>query len=286
MKPAHALDGIPDRLWTMVRVAPHRLLMLDYDGTLAPFRVERDEARPLPRTLELLRQIAATDHTSLAIVSGRPVREVERLVGPLRAQVVGEHGWEYRGPDGELDQRELDEAVAAALDEAERVGRSAGLQDHLERKRSAIVLHTRSLPAESAVALEERVTAAWQPLSTPGVVSLDRINGGLELRARKRDKGTVVLSLLSRAAPGTLGVFLGDDVTDEDAFEVVRDWGFGVRVGGAPRPTLAMGRIPTCEEVPGFLERWLATAGARAAGGRERPVRPTARRPRRTGGRS
>lgn len=265
MKPSYALEGIPEKLWAMVAIAPHRLLMLDYDGTLAPFHVDRDQARPLPRSLELLQRLAGHRHTSLAIVSGRPVREVERLLGPLAATLVGEHGWEWRAADGTLELPDLGDAAATALAEAERVGREAGWQDVMERKRSAIVLHTRALPAARAVALEERAGAAWGALEVPGVIALDRINGGLELRARGRDKGTVVRTLLGQAPPLTLGVFVGDDVTDEDAFEAVRERGFGVRVGEADRPTKAMGRIASCDDVPGFLERWLeASAGGSA----------------------
>lgn len=263
MRPELTVEGVPERLWTLVSVATHRLLMLDYDGTLAPFNVARDEARPLPRSLALLSRLCETDHTSVAIVSGRPLSEVERLVGSLRAVLVGEHGWEYRNPDGQVVQRPLGDTLEATLDQAQGIARSLGWESLIERKRSAVVLHTRALAPEQAAALEDRAVAAWRTYSATGVVSLDRIDGGVELRAYRRHKGTVVSSLLSRAPTGTLGVFVGDDVTDEDAFEVVRDRGFGVRVGAGDRPTLAMGRLPSCEDVPAFLERWLAVTEAR-----------------------
>ncbi len=241
----------------MASLARHRLLMLDYDGTLAPFTVVRDEARPAQRTLELLRRIGTGSRTIVAIVSGRPLVELERMIGALPAIFVGEHGWERRAPDGSLVLRPLDPSVATMIEDAERMARASGLSEWLERKRSAIVLHTRSLPPEQAVALNERCVAAWRSLTLGGRVTLDRIDGGVELRASGWGKGSVVGSLLSQSPPETLCVFVGDDVADEDAFAVVRERGFGVRVGDRELPSLAMGRLPSSEAVTVFLERWL-----------------------------
>jgi len=265
-------DGVPPRLWGRVARARRRWLMLDYDGTLAPFRVVRDEARPLPRSMELLRRIVGGTRTSVAIVSGRPVHEVERLIGPLPALLVGEHGWERRTPDGRIVRRRLPAAAAAVLDRAARAARQAGWEALLERKRAAVVLHTRGLPAREARALERRCERAWRGLAPGAAARVDRIHGGVELRARGWDKGAVVLALASRSAPGTLGVFVGDDLTDEDAFAAVRDWGFGVRVGGDGARSAATGRIASCRDLPRFLARWLAEAGPPWRG-RGRPSR-------------
>ncbi len=256
MRPDNGLEGIPGMLWGMVAVARHRLLMLDYDGTLAPFAAERDKAVPLPSSLRLLREIAGRAHTSVAVVSGRPLEEVERFLGDLPAVFVGEHGWEMRAPSGDVVRRRLDVSVASTIDRAEHAARAAGWDEFLERKRSAVVLHTRGLPEARAREMHDRCLETWGQLEDSHVV-LDRIDGGVELRARGRNKGTVVLSLLSQSEPGTLGVFVGDDVTDEDAFDVVREWGFGVRVGHPDRPTIAQGRLASCEALPGFLEEWL-----------------------------
>lgn len=261
MKPRQALEGVPGTMWGMVAVARHRLLMLDYDGTLAPFVAERDKAVPLPSSLLLLRKIASWTLTSVAIVSGRPLEEVEGFLGDLPAVFVGEHGWEQRAPNGEIIRRPLDVSIAATIEAAESAARSAGWGDLLERKRSAVVLHTRGLPGVRASELQDQCAHVWGKLADSRVV-IDRIEGGVELRARGRNKGTVVLSLLSQAAPGTLGVFVGDDVTDEDAFDVVRDWGFGIRVGRPELPTIAQGYLPSCEEVPEFLEEWLRVTEA------------------------
>ena len=273
-----ALDGIPPRLWERVSLARRRWLMLDYDGTLAPFRVVRSEARPLPRSMELLRRILAGTRTSVAIISGRPVNEVERLIGPLPILLVGEHGWERRSADGRVVRGRLPAAATATLDRAVRAAREAGWGGRLERKRSGVVLHTRGLPAAEACLLERRCARAWGRLAADGAARVESIRGGVELRAPGRDKGAVVRALCSRCGPGTLGVFVGDDRTDEDAFAAVRDWGFGVRVGGNDRPTSAMGRIESCAALPLFLQRWLNEAAPDTAAGKAAPAAPADRR--------
>ncbi len=261
MATREALEGIPGTLWGMVAVARHRLLMLDYDGTLAPFVEERDKAVPVPEALSLLRKIASMTLTSVAIVSGRPLAEVEGFLGDLPAVFVGEHGWERREPHGEIIRRPLDTSVGTTIAEATSAAEAAGWGDLLERKRSAVVLHTRGLPDDRAHELQDECARTWERLADRRV-AIDRIDGGVELRAREGNKGTVALTLLTQAVPGTLGVFIGDDVTDEDAFDVVRDWGFGVRVGPTNEPTIAQGRLPSCEAVSAFLKEWLRVTEA------------------------
>jgi trehalose-phosphatase len=256
-----ALEGVAGLLWRMVALASHRLLMLDYDGTLAPFTVVRSEARPLPRSIRLLERIADSGHTTVAIVSGRPLLELEGLIGKLPAIFVGEHGWERRAQNGSIIRRPVEPSAASAIEIAERSAREAGCGEFLERKRSAVVLHTCGLPERRARELQDRCVHAWEPLVSAVPLALDRIEGGVELRVRGRNKGTVVLSLLSQSVPGTLGVFVGDDRTDEDAFDAVRDLGFGLSVGHGRRPSLAQGYLESYESVPLFLEEWLRITG-------------------------
>ena len=255
-----ACHDVPRRLWRLISLAHRRLLMLDYDGTLAPFKAAREAAYPLPRTLEMLRVVAGSPDTSVAIVSGRPVAEVDRLLGPIPALLVGEHGWETRPGNGAVVCWSPPRAALEALDQARRAAAQRGWGDRLEGKRSSVVLHTRGLPEVDARRIEDACAALWWPYCDRAPVNLDRINGGVELRTRGRDKGTAVLSLLSHEPPGTLAVYVGDDVSDEDAFRTVREFGFGVRVGSDQRPSLAAGRLPSCDAVADFLEVWQSVA--------------------------
>jgi len=254
--------GIPPALWRRVMAAPHRLLMLDYDGTIAPFRKDRAAARPLPLTLARLRALSGASGTTLAIVSGRPLDELEALIGIPGLRLIGEHGWEERRPGRRRRRHPLPGASRAALARAEAAARRHAWGRRLERKRTGLVLHTRGLPAAAARALHAEARRAWAPEASDGMVALAPTAGGIELRAPQRTKGTAARSLIDEAPAGTLAVFVGDDLTDEDAFAVVRGRGFGVRVGLGRRASLATARLADWDAVAEFLGRWLTLGGA------------------------
>lgn len=249
---------LPPRFWARVARAGHRLLLLDYDGTLAPFRVAPGEARPLPGVVPLLRAIAGTGETSLAVVSGRPLSGLIPLLGRLPAALVAEHGWEVRRRDGRILRHPLPLPVGAALRRAGEAAAAAGWGHRLEHKRAALVLHTRGLPRPAAQRIERACARLWRREAAGTSLRLSPVDGGVELRASDRDKGTAVSELLDGSPEGTLAVYLGDDRTDEDAFRAVRRRGVGIRVGPENRKSLARGRILAVQGVREFLRRWLS----------------------------
>src|SRR2546422_5095028 len=97
--------------------------MLDYDGTLAPFHSDRARALPPAGVTLRLADLARTAHTTIAIVSGRPLAELEPLIAAPKALLIGEHGWEVRRADGTCVRHPLAPAVTLALDRAERAAR-------------------------------------------------------------------------------------------------------------------------------------------------------------------
>ncbi len=252
-----ALDGIPGPLWDQVSLARARLLMLDHDGTLAPFETDRARAVAPRSTRELLQRIAESGRTRLVVVSGRPVRDLAALLEPVRLTFVGEHGWEVSAPGERVVRHPLPRGVASRLERAARLARAAGLTAHLERKRSSIAVHTRGLDAEGAAHVTSGAALAWSPLLDRAPLRLVPFDGGLELRARGRDKGTAARELLAREPAGTLAVHVGDDTTDEDVFEALGETGFGVRVGGPGAPTRARAWLRNPDQVARFLETWL-----------------------------
>lgn len=248
---------LPATLWRRAASASHRLLVLDYDGTLAPFNSVREEARPLTGIPGLLGQIASGGRTEVAVVSGRPIMEIERLMAVPLIHYVGEHGWETQRVGQAPARHELPEDVTEALRSAEETAAFAGLATCLERKRTALVLHTRGLAARVAEHRERECQGLWEPATARARLLLRKTEGGLELRAAARNKGTAVRELMAACPSGTLPVYVGDDETDEDAFREVLHDGFGIRVGLAERPSFATGRLATCSAVRRFLERWL-----------------------------
>jgi len=265
------LGGVPDRLWSRVASAPRLLLMLDYDGTLAPFHVRREEARPHHGVVALLGRIVTAGRTEAAVISGRPVGDVQRLLGPLPILLVGEHGWEILRADGRHVQHPLDDATAAALERMAAAATAAGLGTHLERKRCSIVLHTRGQSPGRADEMTRAGARLWEEEARRAGLRLERIDGGLELRAGDRDKGVIVRELIAASSPEAVAVYLGDDATDEDAFRAVQDRGYGIRVGPEERSSLASGRLPSVDAVVVFLERWLAIVRAAPVQGDRHP---------------
>ena len=235
------------------------LLALDYDGTLAPFRVERDEARPPAEVRALLQRLTAATSTRVVIVSGRGIADLEALldIEPL-PEIYGVHGWEHRLADGSRADRALPPAVTRALDaEVARLGGGDG--GRIERKSAGLALHWRGLDAAAAAAVEARVGTRWRALAAREGFEVRAFDGGLELRRPGRDKGDVMRDLLASTPPGAAVAYLGDDETDEDAFRALDGRGLALLVAAEPRPTAAH-EVIAHDGVAGFLRDWLANA--------------------------
>lgn len=253
-----------------VAEASERLLMLDYDGTLAPFREARDEAIPYPGVRERLAALAAEAAGRTVVVSGRAVEHLEPLIGiePL-PEIYGSHGFEHRSVEGRLEQRPLDEAAATGLAQARAWVRECGLEDRLEVKPAGLALHWRGLPPEQIESLDRAARPEWQRLGEEHGLHLLAFDGGLELRARGVDKGTVVTELLRGLPAGALAAYLGDDRTDEDAFAALGPEALTVLVRPDPRQTAAARWLSPPEDLLAFLDAWLAGCReSRAAGER------------------
>jgi trehalose 6-phosphate phosphatase len=260
-EPSIAVGNIPG-FWEMLHSAHRSFLALDYDGTLAPFHIERMEARPLPGTIELLVKIRDKTGGSLAVISGRPLSEVLALLGDLTIMLVGSHGHEFRYPNKSLIIKRPSADQSEGLDKARDVCIKGGLGSRIETKGASIAVHTRGLPTEEAGRIEEWVRAGWNDLAPAYGLYLRMFNGGVELRCTGMDKGDALRTLLSLLDDDTFCVYIGDDETDEDAFRAVRGRGFGVRVGDPGSPTDALGFLPDIAAVQQFLQGWLSHAPA------------------------
>lgn len=217
---------------------PRVLVGVDFDGTLAPLVDDPMSARALPGALDLLDQLAALPDTLVAVVSGRALATLQQLTGATDpVLLVGSHGVEtsYREPAPSMDDTEA--ARFAALEEE----LNAVVRDHpmarLERKPHSLVLHTRGIPDDEAAATlaEGRALARDRPdlRLTPG-------KDVLELATRHVGKGTALLDL-ARARDVDQVLYIGDDVTDEQAFEALSPDHLTVRVG--PGRTVAQHRV-------------------------------------------
>lgn len=259
--------GNLEDFWDIVERHERKLLALDYDGTLAPFRVGLMEALPLEGIVPLLEKISRRRDTALAVISGRPLADLARLLLPWTGLMVGSHGFEERTADGKEVFRQPGEVFRAGLERAAREARGRG-KGRLEVKPSSVALHTRGLSEREARRAEEEVGALWREISRGSGLKLTRFNRGLELCAPGWDKGKALEGILAREPAGTFCVYIGDDLTDEDAFRVVRGPGLGIKVGGARVPTNAAGSLPDVPAVRSFLQAWACLGRTGRSGGK------------------
>jgi trehalose-phosphatase len=233
-------------------------LFLDYDGTLAPISQTPDAAIMPAPVGDILRRLAA--QTTVAIISGRDRIDVERMVGVAGLIYAGAHGFDIGG--GALGKRTHsiggDFAPALAAVRRHLEASLSGIDGALiELKTKSIVVHYRMAGAPDVPVIKAAVNEAMS-----GAVGLRLMSGKkiLEiLPAIDWNKGRAVLWLieaLKLTANDTAVIYIGDDVTDEDAFKAVATCGIGIRVAdadGYDDDTAATYRLGDTGEVAQFL---------------------------------
>lgn len=206
-------------------------IFLDFDGTLADLAEHPDAVSVPAATQGILARLEKSTQGAVAIVTGRPIDDIDRFLAPLKLPVAGVHGLERRAAGGKrttapVERKEEFAALGARLrDFAEA---HPGLI--LETKQSSMALHFRQRPE-----LAEKVTAAVHE-AVDGLQGLDILHGKMvvEVKSGKADKADAVAAFMAEPPfRGRIAVFAGDDVTDEDAFrEIARISGISIKIGG------------------------------------------------------
>ena len=241
-----------------VAQSPVSVLLLDYDGTLAPFRLDRRLAFPYPGMTAVLQQIMLTGRTRLAIVTGRNAYEVIALLTlHPHPEIWGSHGLERLRPDGTYVGPREEAPVLQALADADRWLKHQGLHDRAEPKTGAIAVHWRGMDEAKAAETRSRVLSGWAPIAQSVRMQLLEFDGGIEMRMPDRDKGDAVRVILEETGLGVPIAYLGDDLTDEHAFVALGASGLTVLVRPEWRTTAAAHWIKPPEELMDFLARWL-----------------------------
>lgn len=231
-------------------------VFLDYDGTLCPI-VERPElARIGPSMREALAALARR-HTT-AIVSGRALDDVRARIGLPELYYAGNHGFEIEGPAGSGIRRHLGEEFRDDIESA-HAEIAAALADLpgvlIEHKGLTLSVHFRRAPERHAeVAAAVHAALGRHPrLREHGGKHIVEIRPDLDWH-----KGRAVNWLHQQLAPEAFPIYIGDDVTDEDAFRALADYGLGVLVSASERPTAAAERVRDCTAVRTLLEKLAA----------------------------
>ena len=251
-------ENVDDFLESVGR-APRSVLMLDYDGTLAPFHVDRKQAVPYPGLTGLLQQIIDKGRTRVVIVTGRDAREISQFL-PLQPmpEIWGSHGLQRLLPDGSCEMPEIPADVAEVLDAARRWLDYQGLHDLAEIKPGSIAVHWRALEESDAEELRGKILVGWFPIADRAALKLLEFDGGIEMRMPDPDKGDAVHTVLAEMSPQAPAAYLGDDLTDERAFRALAGRSLSVLVRPRRRRSLAQVWLKPPEQLLDFLSRWLS----------------------------
>ncbi|MEV6426396.1 trehalose-phosphatase [Nocardia sp. NPDC051463] len=242
-------------------------VLLDFDGTLADIVADPADAKPVDGAAAALAELAA--QCPVAVISGRDLTDLRNSVGVSGIWYAGSHGFELMAPDGTRHVHDAapgaEKTLAVAAGELRRRLRDVpGVL--VEHKRFAVAVHHRNVAAEDVNGVVAAVHEA-------GRVAGLRVTHGrrvVELRPDVDwDKGTALRWILEHLTFPVLPIYLGDDVTDEDAFDAVESDGLGIVVRHdetGDRHTAARFAVAGPRQVRDFLE-WLVQllhAGTRA----------------------
>lgn len=224
-------------------------LFLDLDGTLAPIAKRPQDVRPDPRRNSLLEGLAKRLDGRLAVVSGRSLDDIDRILEGRVTCVAAIHGLVRRDARGVIGEAAPHPGLASARNTlADFVAGDSRLL--MEDKALSLTLHYRLAPdrAQEAVDLAERLATVTGLTLQPG----DMV---VELRTPGASKGDSIRAFMAEAPfKGARPIFLGDDLTDEHGFFAVRQLGgYGILVG-PQRRTTAIYRMDGVESALTWLE--------------------------------
>ena len=244
------MDEIQSRL-----VSKKAAVFLDYDGTLAPIVNRPDEGCISDEVRGLVGRLAQCCPT--AVVSGRSTERLREFIKSDDVYYAGSHGLDIEGPprsgiryDVGKDFKESIDTISDVL-----VKGISGIQGAMvEQTAYTVAVHYRMVAQVNVELVEAAVDLALREFPTLRKTHGKKI---YEIRPSLNwDKGEAVLWLLAAVALDSreiLPLYVGDDVTDEDAFRVLKDWGIGVLVSDSPRETGATYRLNDPVDVEEFL---------------------------------
>jgi len=238
------------------------VVFLDYDGTLTPIVARPDLALLSDRMRNTLRDLAR--HYTTAIISGRALEDVRQLVALDDVYYAGNHGLEIAGPGSTQINNEKGLAFVEAVDKAYReiLPQVEDIEGVLvENKKFSLSVHYRLVDEERITEIEQIVDRMLTQQ-----VMLKKHHGKKVFEIRPCidwDKGKALLWLLQTLeldGDDVLPIYIGDDVTDEDAFRVLQDRGIGILVTEEPCKTAASYTLRNTEEVKDFLDKCVQLA--------------------------
>jgi trehalose 6-phosphate phosphatase len=258
-KIAEELPDALERIDEIRNIAGNRkpALFLDYDGTLTPIVPNPDDAVLTDSARKIITELSERYIT--AVVSGRDRADVKSKVAIENIVYAGSHGFDITGPDNLNMQSEAAKKLLPELDSAEKNLKNAlaGIKGALvERKKYAIAVHYRNVAEQD---VQEVRNAVYAELEKQDKLMEGKGKKVLELKPGiDWHKGKAVEWLMNSLGVNNnehLVFYIGDDITDEDAFKEIKDYGIGIIVGTHGSPTYAKYRLNDTGEALKFLQQ-------------------------------
>ncbi len=238
---------------------PSCALFLDFDGTMVDIAAQPQDVHVPHALLTVLEQLQDFLGGAVAVISGRPIAQIDAFLAPLQVAVAGVHGAERRRADGDIELLATHPLEHVEVEAQRLAAAHPGLL--VEHKRGSVALHYRQAPELEALCLQTMEEAVQ---ASPGLTLL-RGKMVAEAKPGGASKGRAIEAFL-REPPfaGRRPVFIGDDITDEVGFSTVqRLGGLGIKVGDGA--TVAWRRLADPAALRGELEAAIAARTARTA---------------------
>ena len=252
-----AIENFPEIKKKYLQNKP--LLFLDFDGTLAPIVEHHADAAISEEMRELVRELAEV--YPVAVISGRGMADVKQRVNLPGLYYAGSHGYEISGPDGFFKENEEAQKVLPLFDEIEPILREQ-LQNikgvDFERKKFTLAIHYRQVKPEFEQEVHDRVNGVlkdYPELTAAGGKKVIEIRPNIDWH---KGKAVEFLKRELSNQENPFSIYVGDDVTDEDAFREV-DHGLGILVGEHGQATFADYSLQDLEEVKTFFRELIKT---------------------------
>ncbi|AQT68450.1 putative glycosyl hydrolase [Anaerohalosphaera lusitana] len=252
MDPAECAQKISDRAGTRKPA-----VFLDYDGTLTPIVEHPEDATLSPEMADAL--IELNKHCTVAIVSGRDLADVRSMVNLDQLIYAGSHGFDIQGPHGMHIELQKGEDALPHLEIAHQALQQklhAIPNARIERKKFAIAVHYRQVPdnrVDDLLEIGHELADSYPQLKLTGGKKIFELRPNVEW-----DKGSAVLWLLEKLELDPdkfLPIYIGDDLTDEDAFKALKSKGVGIMVSDEVEDTAADYVLTDTEQTRIFLEQ-------------------------------
>lgn len=248
------------RIQEKIRKSDHIFLFLDYDGTLVFFKEKPTDVTTPEHVKKIIRQLIKNQKMTVIIVTGRPLQEIRNLLNIRGLSFIALHGLSIKTPnepqyswEQATQARMLIKAIKNDMQEKLKDDKRAFLED----KELTLVFHYRLVPSKNARPLREAFKTTVHTLDKKKI--LEVMNGAKVIEARPKgwNKGKAVEMFLARHEKGknNLPIYIGDDITDEDAFHVLTKKGITIHVTNTSRrKTAARYRVSNPDDVFSFLQ--------------------------------